>query len=59
LLGPLQFVVPVKNFADPQSSEFEAQTVEMEEHSTGAIGPFGGKDTLFVVSPELGSRYWS
>jgi hypothetical protein len=58
LLGPLQFVVPVKNFADLQSSELAVQNVEMEEHSTGAIGPFGGKDTLFVVSPEVGSRYW-
>jgi hypothetical protein len=58
LLGPLQFVVPVKNFADPQSSEFAAQAVEMEEHSTGAIGPFCGKDTLFVVSREVASRYW-
>jgi hypothetical protein len=58
LLGPLQFVVPVKNFVDPQSSEFAAQTAEIEERSMGAIGSFGGKDTIFVVSPEVGSRYW-
>jgi hypothetical protein len=58
LLGPLQFVDPVKNFADPQNSEFAAQTTEIEEHSTEGIRRFGGKDTIFVVSPEVGSRYW-
>jgi hypothetical protein len=56
LLGPLQFVDPVKNFADPQNSEFAAQTTEIEEHSTEGIRRFGGKDTIFVVSPEAGSR---
>jgi hypothetical protein len=58
LLGSLQFVVPVKDFVDPQSNEFAAQAAEVEEYSTGAIGPFGGRDTIFVVTSEMGSGYW-
>jgi hypothetical protein len=46
----------VKNSADPQSSEFTVQTTEIEDDSTKEIGRFGGKDTIFVVSPEVRSR---